>query len=221
MQGKVAECNTHYNLLYGITSTGSYSLSSFPEILPILLPPEPSSRWALRSQSLAAFRPARTSAAGPWHRARRFQQQVLSYHPRPPCTLPSLVAALICAATRWARRRGWSSWKPACLQKAEGCVPGRPGPRGSRAWGPCRCVWGACTCTLVPATCPSNRWVQVPSKPQQQDFASSLHYSKLLTCMTLEQRKVSPRRSTCVSHNPRTGSYEEKGSPRGRLSLRL
>lgn len=64
-QGKVAECNTYYNLLYGITSTGSYSLSSFHEILPIPLPPEPSSHKALCSQFLTAFRPVRSSATGP------------------------------------------------------------------------------------------------------------------------------------------------------------
>lgn len=109
--------------------------------------------------------------------------------------------------------------------KGRGLCPSQAGPAaqlmGQPRLGLCRCVWGACTCTLVPATCPSNKWVQVPSKPEQQDFASSLHYCKLLTCMTLEQRKVSPRKSTCVSHNPRTGCYEEKGSPKGRLSLRL
>lgn len=68
---------------------------------------------------------------------------------------------------------------------------------------------------------PAPQMGEVPSKPEQQDFASSLHSCKLLACTTAEQRKVSPIRSICVSHNPSVGCYEESGSSNGRLCLRL
>lgn len=46
-----------------------------------------------------------------------------------------------------------------------------------------------------------------PAKPEQQDFACS---TTLFACITLEQRKVSPIRSTSGSHNPSVGCYEER-----------
>lgn len=68
---------------------------------------------------------------------------------------------------------------------------------------------------------PLKQMGEVPSKPEQQDFRSSLHDCKFLACTTVKQRKVSPIRSTCVSHNPRVRCYEEIGSSKRRLCLRL
>lgn len=156
------------------------SLSSFHEFLPIPLPPAPSSHWALWSQCVTAFRP------------------VLHHRPLTPCKvhliagpqllpMSTLHPPLCCASTHLCSHTLSQMVGPiqleACLSvKGRGLCPSQAGLTAQLT---VQCAWGACTCTLAPATCPSNKWVQVPSKPEQQD--SSLHYCKLLACITREQ----------------------------------
>lgn len=95
MQGQVAECSTYYNCMQ--LQALDLSFSSFHEFLPILLTPVPSSHWALWSQSLTAFRPVPISATGPWHRARRIQQQAAASTHVHPAPSPLCCASTLCS----------------------------------------------------------------------------------------------------------------------------
>lgn len=78
----------------------------------------------------------------------------------------------------------------ACLSvKGRGLCPSQAGLAAQLTRQVCM---GACTCTLAPATCPSNKWLQAPSKPEQQEFPCSLHYCKLLLALHYSRGKSAP-----------------------------
>lgn len=176
-----------------------FSLSSFHEFLPILLSTVPNSHWALWSQFLTAFRPVQSLPQAPDTVQGAFSSKssaTTHVHPAP--------SSLLCQHSV----QSHAAQLEACLSvKDRGLCPSQA--RLAAHLTVQVCV--GCLHLHIGARHLSLKQMgEVLSKPEQQDFASSLHNYKLLTCITLEQRKVNPIRSTCVSHNSRVVCYEER-----------
>lgn len=146
------------HLLYAITSTGSYSLSSFHEFLPIPLPPR--AQFSIEpcgvnpSQHLGQFRLHPHLRHGPLTPCKGGKAPSAAGPQRPPMSTPAPSLLLCQHSSVQPRAEPDGGTDPAgklpVCKKAENYFPARPTPlpssQHSRAQGLCRC---ACGCVHV------------------------------------------------------------------------